>query len=43
MHEYMGTARIWELTCPGHPEEVGRAAAGPAMCCTTAPTRTTPH
>ncbi|MEU4964733.1 ATP-binding protein [Streptomyces smyrnaeus] len=24
MHEYMSTGRIWELTCPGLPEEVGR-------------------
>ena len=24
MHEYMSTVRIWELTCPGLPEEVGR-------------------
>ncbi|WP_030409160.1 ATP-binding protein [Streptomyces albus] len=24
MHEYMSTERIWELTCPGLPEEVGR-------------------
>jgi anti-sigma regulatory factor (Ser/Thr protein kinase) len=25
MHEYMSTVRIWELTCPGLLEEVGRA------------------
>ncbi|MFD5908021.1 ATP-binding protein [Streptomyces sp. NPDC002611] len=25
MHEYMSTARVWGLTCPGFPEEVGRA------------------
>ncbi|MGI5349918.1 ATP-binding protein [Streptomyces sp. CA-250714] len=25
MHEYMSTRRIWELICPGLPEEVGRA------------------
>ncbi|MBO8202865.1 ATP-binding protein [Streptomyces smyrnaeus] len=25
MHEYMSDWRIWELTCPGLPEEVGRA------------------
>ncbi|WP_367124847.1 ATP-binding protein [Streptomyces phytohabitans] len=25
MHEYMSRVRIWELTCPGLPEEVGRA------------------
>ncbi|GAA2622891.1 ATP-binding protein [Streptomyces axinellae] len=24
MHEYMSTERIWELTCPGLPEEVSR-------------------
>lgn len=25
MHEYTSTGRVWELTCPGFPEEVGRA------------------
>lgn len=25
MHEYTSTVRIWELTCPGFLEEVGRA------------------
>lgn len=25
MHEYTSTVRIWELTCPGLPQEVGRA------------------
>lgn len=27
MHEYMsmGSVRVWGLTCPGFPEEVGRA------------------
>lgn len=25
MHEYMSTARVWGLTCPGFPEEVSRA------------------
>ncbi|MGP4084423.1 ATP-binding protein [Streptomyces sp. KR55] len=25
MHEYTSTARVWGLTCPGFPEEVGRA------------------
>lgn len=25
MHEYMSTARVWRLTCPGFPEEVSRA------------------
>jgi anti-sigma regulatory factor (Ser/Thr protein kinase) len=25
MHEYTSKVRIWELTCPGHLEEVGRA------------------
>ena len=25
MHEYMSDWRIWELTCPGLPEEIGRA------------------
>src|SRR5436190_11383613 len=25
MHEYTSTVRIWELTCPGLLEEVGRA------------------
>lgn len=24
MHEYTSGQRIWELTCPGRPEEVGR-------------------
>ncbi|MCK1817815.1 ATP-binding protein [Streptomyces sp. XM4011] len=24
MHEYMSAVRIWELTCPGRPEEIGR-------------------
>ncbi|MEU6403031.1 ATP-binding protein [Streptomyces sp. NPDC046985] len=24
-HEYMSTARVWGLSCPGFPEEVGRA------------------
>ncbi|MFE5402444.1 ATP-binding protein [Streptomyces sp. NPDC056580] len=25
MHEYMSTARVWGLSCPGFPEEVSRA------------------
>ena len=25
MHEYMSTARVWGLTCPGLPEEISRA------------------
>ncbi|MEU5108768.1 ATP-binding protein [Streptomyces sp. NPDC021354] len=25
MHEYMSSARAWGLTCPGFPEEIGRA------------------
>ncbi|MFD5029378.1 ATP-binding protein [Streptomyces sp. NPDC058405] len=25
MHEYTSTTRVWELLCPGLPEEVGRA------------------
>lgn len=25
MHEYMSRPRVWGLTCPGSPEEVGRA------------------
>ncbi|ELP62656.1 ATP-binding protein [Streptomyces turgidiscabies] len=25
MHEYTSTARVWGLTCPGFPEEIGRA------------------
>ncbi|KPI06634.1 hypothetical protein OK074_4073 [Actinobacteria bacterium OK074] len=25
MHEYMSKARVWGLTCPGFPEEIGRA------------------
>lgn len=25
MHEYMSTVRVWELTCPGFPEDVSRA------------------
>ncbi|MCZ2526010.1 ATP-binding protein [Streptomyces sp. NPDC059506] len=25
MDEYMSTVRVWGLTCPGFPEEVGRA------------------
>ncbi|MBD0739059.1 ATP-binding protein [Streptomyces sp. CBMA29] len=24
MHEYMSSPRVWGLTCPGSPEEVGR-------------------
>ncbi|MEU8587036.1 ATP-binding protein [Streptomyces sp. NPDC048664] len=25
MHEYMSTARVWGMSCPGFPEEVSRA------------------
>ncbi|MCX4661064.1 ATP-binding protein [Streptomyces uncialis] len=25
MHEYMSTAKVWGLSCPGFPEEVSRA------------------